>query len=144
VAVKWYGGKVLKEIEADAEARLTVAAVRILKEAKRLMAEPKSGAMPPAKSAQQKKRGEATRKGFFTQRSAPGEAPAIQSGSAGLMASLAWSKPAKMVRRVGVSKEYGAWLELGTTKMKARPYLRPAMDSCRAYVGRLFTGGPGA
>ncbi len=62
------------------------------------------------------------------QASAPGEAPATDTG---LLINSIESKRDGAEARVDVHSEYGAPLEFGTSKMAARPYLRPAMDEHR-------------
>ena len=39
----------------------------------------------------------------------------------------------------GTNVEYAACVELGTVKMAARPYLRPALEMNKAKILRLFT-----
>ena len=41
--------------------------------------------------------------------------------------------------KVGSNVEYAAYVELGTVKMAARPYLRPALEMNKAKILRLFT-----
>jgi HK97 gp10 family phage protein len=59
------------------------------------------------------------------QASAPGEAPATDTG---FLANSIQSKRDGAEARVDVHSEYAAPLEFGSSKMAARPYLRPAMD----------------
>lgn len=68
---------------------------------------------------------------FKVRSSAPGEFPAWQSGD--LSNSIAWESAGKRRRRFGTSEKHGRWLELGTKKMKPRPYLRMTM---RRHTGR--------
>ena len=39
---------------------------------------------------------------------------------------------------VGTNVEYGPFVELGTNKMSARPYLRPALEQNMPEIRRLF------
>lgn len=57
--------------------------------------------------------------------SAPGEAPAVQSGQ--LYNSLQMKVSGKLERTVGTTAPHGAYLEFGTSKMAPRPYLRPSL-----------------
>lgn len=41
-----------------------------------------------------------------------------------------------LVAYVGTNLNYGAWLEFGTVKMKARPWLRPAIRSAQKTYGQ--------
>ena len=64
--------------------------------------------------------------------SAPGEPPHKQTGT--LRARVTYDVLASLVGRVGTSLLYGRWLELGTRKMAARPWLRVALGNCRARI----------
>ena len=59
------------------------------------------------------------------QASAPGEAPATDTG---FLVNTIQSKRDGAEARVDVYSDYAAALEFGSSKMAARPYLRPAMD----------------
>ena len=39
--------------------------------------------------------------------------------------------PDGLAVRIGTDVEYAAYVELGTSRMSARPYLRPALDAAR-------------
>lgn len=39
---------------------------------------------------------------------------------------------------VGSNVEYAPFVEMGTSKMTARPYLRPALEACRNEIKRIF------
>ena len=61
------------------------------------------------------------------QASAPGEAPANETGR--LLASLHFEiTPSGTVLRVLAGTDYAAYLEFGTSKMEARPFLRRAIN----------------
>jgi HK97 gp10 family phage protein len=62
------------------------------------------------------------------QPSAPGEPPRKRTGT--LQKSIAHEverQPGAVLARVGTKVDYGRFLEFGTRRMKARPYLRPAL-----------------
>jgi hypothetical protein len=70
------------------------------------------------------------------QASAPGEPPASRSGAAGLRGTvyyrvLVQPQPggAQVVGEVIANKKYATWLEKGTRKMAARPYLMPVLET---------------
>jgi HK97 gp10 family phage protein len=153
-AVKWYGDQFLKEVHALMEIKLDAAAEMIVQAAKDSMREAKTGedVQRNSKGNRTAKRtvsfttGEgkavnfrASQRGFKTRRSAPGEAPAVQT--ARLLRSLTWQRAGVMVRRAGTNVQYAVPLELGSSKMAARPFLRPAMDKCKTGVKRLVTNG---
>jgi HK97 gp10 family phage protein len=63
--------------------------------------------------------------------SAPGDAPNTDTGS--LVRSIAVEPAAPAAEMfVGSGIDYALFLELGTTKMKPRPWLMPAIDANRA------------
>ena len=126
MAVVWHGEKVMAQIHARAEAKMDASAEILVKHVKDSMREPKSG-------LEGKKPG----KGFLTQRSAPGESPAVQYGH--LLRSIIQENIGRLARRVGTNMEYGLYLELGTKKMAARPFLRPALDQCRERIRALWS-----
>lgn len=75
-------------------------------------------------------------------RSKPGEPPHKDTGF--LRSSVAWrteigDDALRVV--VGTSVNYGYWLEMGTTKMAARPWLRPTLDNNRERVRSLMAEG---
>jgi hypothetical protein len=64
--------------------------------------------------------------------SAPGEPPAKRTGTLGRSIDQETlerrrGRGREFIGRVGTNVKYGFWLELGTRKMAARPYLRPAL-----------------
>jgi HK97 gp10 family phage protein len=73
------------------------------------------------------------------QASAPGEAPAIDTGH--LVNSIQIERTGQAQRTITVGVDYGLALEMGTRNMAARPSMRPALEkeapTFRAAVGRL-------
>ncbi len=87
--------------------------------ARESMSEPKSGIMYGAHQA-----------------SAPGEAPAIDTGF--LVNSIRMEPAGDLTAYVNVGADYGPHLEYGTVHMAARPFLLPAMTSEEpAFVRRM-------
>jgi HK97 gp10 family phage protein len=71
----------------------------------------------------------------------PGEPPRKQFGR--LRASIASEADAGQLRaRVGTNVKYGRWLELGTSRMAARPWLRRAMDESIGQVRAILARRP--
>jgi hypothetical protein len=101
-------GKIVRKTARDIEA-----------DAEQSMEGPKSGQMYGAHQA-----------------SAPGEAPAVDTGN--LKCSIDTEMTSKTTAVVAVGAEYGAHLEYGTRKMAMRPYLRPAVErKARAFVDAM-------
>lgn len=64
--------------------------------------------------------------------SVPGSGPAVRTGR--LRSSITWmlgEDSAGLYADVGSNVEYAAYVELGTDRMGARPYLRPALLAAR-------------
>lgn len=59
------------------------------------------------------------------QASAPGEAPASDSG---MLAGSITVELDGVTAYVGTNLDYGYWLEFGTTKMEPRPFLMPSLE----------------
>lgn len=72
--------------------------------------------------------------------SRPGEYPRKQTGH--LRRTITYEvDEATMTARIGTNLLYGKFLELGTIRMKARPFLRKTLMAERGPVGRLLAGG---
>ena len=67
-----------------------------------------------------------TRGSVSHQASAPGQPPAIDTGTLINSVNVDDVTPTEAV--LGVGAEYAEYLEFGTSRMEARPFLRPAMD----------------
>lgn len=65
------------------------------------------------------------------QASAPGEAPATDTGA--LVGSIQVTQQG-MAGQVATKLEYGFWLEYGTLQMAERPFLRPALAENQQYI----------
>lgn len=68
--------------------------------------------------------------------SAPGEPP--NNDTAHLKNNIETSMPGPLTAEVRSNADYAAALELGTSKMAARPYMRPARDKMEPKIQRLF------
>ena len=111
----WKGEEAKKLIKLTAAQRLEAAAILLKNEAKQLISEPS----PPP--------------------SAPGEPPGKDTGR--LRASVSHEVDrGKMVARVGTNVVYGKFLELGTRKMAARPWLRKAFNENYAKLMKIIRG----
>lgn len=131
MGVKWLGTEFIKSLEAAIETRMDICAQHIADEARNLMRDTKTradkGRVMWSKGKKRTKRGYKLR-----YVSNPGQAPAVQTGH--LARSVQWERAGRYTRRVGTNVKYGLYLELGTRKMRARPWLRPAMLRSKDFV----------
>jgi HK97 gp10 family phage protein len=74
--------------------------------------------------------------------SSPGESPHRRRGN--LQAEVHVEKPGPLVRRIGSSVKYAAFLELGTRKMAARPFLLKSLMEQSDQLRQIVTGGTDA
>lgn len=117
--IDWRGDQVMADVDGMVSRRLDAAAIIVVAKAKASMREPKSGVPGPKRT-----------------RSAAGEAPASQLDT--LRNSIARDAPSQLTRRVGTNLDYGLFLELGTKKMAARPWLEVALWASADKIKRLF------
>jgi len=66
--------------------------------------------------------------------SAPGQYPASDTGRLASSVNMVLPTPGSPVGFVGTDVQYGPWLEFGTSKMAARPWLLPSFNKARATV----------
>jgi len=67
------------------------------------------------------------------QASAPGSYPATDTGRLASSVRMILPTASAIVGEVGTAVKYGAWLEFGTSRMAARPWLLPSFE--RAKIG---------
>jgi HK97 gp10 family phage protein len=117
--VVWHGNTVMAEIATKSDTIINAAALEVRTEAQNSMRPPKSGRIYRVP-------------GFSRtyQASAPGEAPAIRTGN--LRSSILVEFVGPCYRRVGTNVEYAKYLEFGTRRISARPFLRPALEKVAA------------
>ena len=116
VQFNWYGGEYMIRQRSVLAANLTRAAIALKGDIKRsLRIGNKRGVTP----------------------SAPGEPPRRRTGR--LSGSIAHEVDRQqLVARVGTNVLYGKFLELGTVKMAARPFIRPSLARMRSTIGRIL------
>jgi HK97 gp10 family phage protein len=114
MGVIWHGPEVQRQIEAAMKRNLGAAVRIVANRAKVLLSVSGTGRNRTQAGA-----------------SAPGEPPRKQTGR--LRASVA-TEVDGLTGRVGTNVEYGRYLELGTRRMAARPWLRRALAESRAQV----------
>ena len=80
-----------------------------------------------------------TKRGGVThQASAPGEAPAGDTGNLAKLITTTYDF-SNMVGIVDSAADYSAFLEFGTKNMEARPFMRPALANMRSQIPNLLT-----
>jgi hypothetical protein len=144
---KWYGEQWKAAMRREARQRNSACALGVWQRAKLLIGTEGAGARVKVKGGTEVVQSRGGRKaigkllyGAFP--SAPGDPPHKQSGR--LLASVAWELVSDAIARVGMNLRYGRWLELGTRKMAARPWLRRALREmtgfCQAVWNRPWKG----
>jgi len=125
----WHGNKVQGKLRDGTRAALTdvVLVERYVKGSMKEGGRTESGAVG---------QGEKVYK-INTFRSKPGEVPRVQFGTLkrSIMHEL---HPTLPIARVGTNVVYGRSLEMGTKKVAARPFMRPAMMAMKAYAAKRF------
>ena len=151
MTVKWYGDKLVSKMEKLQVQALKACGALLEREIK-LSMKPGTG-------------NEYVRGGKIHRASAPGQPPAVDTGRLRASITYNWSgsgrgrapiqNPSKETKSndgvgepaasrhevvvvVGTNVKYGRDLELGTTKIKPRPYLRPALENNRARLERII------
>ena len=71
------------------------------------------------------------------QRSAPGEAPATDTGRLVSGLSVEMHADGEGVD-IASNAKYSAALEFGTSRMRARPFMVPALENSRRKIGEIF------
>src|SRR5262245_4431712 len=114
VKLTWNGARVEREIKADLNGRLALCGELVASTIRRRLSTPGPAA------------------------SAPGEHPHAQSGR--LRGSVSYSTdPASLTLRVGTNVEYGGFLEHGTSRMAARPFLLRTVFELRPQLRRIMS-----
>ena len=121
--IKWNGPGFMRKMRAANKKALTKASLIVVRSIKANF--PDSGIASATKSERR------------ANRSAPGEIPHVQTGH--LRRSIAYELVGSEDSKVGTNVEYGRYLELGTSKMAARPYLRPGVGREHRAILKAFS-----
>jgi hypothetical protein len=111
VQLKWFGDQISARLKSELTKRIYTSCIVLSNAAKQSLGQP----FPPSSS--------------------PGQPPHRRTGR--LRASVAYEVDG-MTGRVGTNVQYGRWLELGTSRVDARPWLRPALMSSRQKIERIL------
>lgn len=109
--IKWNGPQVVASTEIEVRKRLTACAILVSNQAKRLISTP----YPPP--------------------SVPEEPPHRRTGR--LRSSVTYEVKDRTAF-VGTNVKYGRWLELGTSKIAARPWLRRALIEMTPQIMKIM------
>lgn len=127
VRSEWHGPNRKRDIRDEMKKRLQACAIHVSGFSKRLIST--QGTINTNAPTRDSK-GRFQRK-YGSNPSQPGDPPHKQTGR--LRASVTWEFVGT-IARVGTNVLYGRWLELGTKKMAARPWLRRSLDACQAFI----------
>lgn len=134
---KWKGEEAKRLIRAGVARNLAAAAIVVKVHARKLIST--SGTTVGGEKRDDK--GRFKKRIYGINPSAPGDPPHKQTGR--LRQSVAHEvDPASLTARVGTNVRYGRWLELGTSKMAARPWLRRALNEVLPQVRALLAKRP--
>jgi len=134
--VDWHPERFTRQMEGHQAARLDKAAIHLRNHIVKSF--PDSGIQNATKGQRR-----------MSARGRPGQIPLVQTGL--LRSSMTHDQPDQFVRRVGPAADkshagggvtiadIALWLELGTRKMAAHPFLRPGLEAKRADIGRILT-----
>ena len=151
--IKWFGKKVMREIEKETNDNLIRAADFLVGEVKKSLKQPGTGRtydwefaaggkvwkwlrMPNGKLIPVKKRAKPHTA------SAPGKPPATDHGQ--YSQSITREDPKRhgkiITIKVGTNKKVGKWLEFGTRYMAPRPHFRPAFNKNLNKLKKIIAG----
>ncbi len=135
VDIKWFGSQVLEQYTKATKINMERAALLLERDIKLNF-----GKGASRSDVKLRRSGKGKRRKFHRP-SAPGEVPAVDTGI--LRASIAHEVVEDkngVAGFVGVESavKYGLWLELGTRRMDARPFLRPALIRTRTAINAIF------
>lgn len=120
-SLTWYGDAVAARLNERLHAGVEAAALAVLQYARQSVSRPNPTGRAPSR---------------------PGEPPKMVTGELrdSLGAAVA-VEGERVVAVVGAGARHALFLELGTRRMAARPFLRPALFNQRGEILRLVAGG---
>ena len=134
--VRWNGDRLAAQVRAEMGRRLDACRVEVANHAKELVgvegAEKTTVTVTDARGRKRKR----TRLRYGANPSAPGEPPHKQTGR--LQSSIT-SEREDLVARAGTNVTYGRSLELGTSRMAPRPWLRRALAERLAFIRAVMS-----
>jgi len=135
--IEWHGDAAKQHVEGLAFRMLSRAAMTCERRAKELLSVAGTGTRTAGGVVRAVRNARHRVYGAFP--SAPGEPPHKQTGR--LRASVTHEvDKGEMTARVGTNVKYGLYLELGTSKMAPRPWLRRALAETAAKINSILSG----
>lgn len=134
---------VISALEAAAHTRMEQACIHLTNEVKKTLTGQRHGRRykVPGTTASIRINGRWKRRGRWYTASAPGEAPAVLTGQ--LRNSIKYriqGRGLKIQGIVGSPLEKAPWLEFGTSKMAARPFLKNTYNHESSNIKRILGG----
>ena len=144
-AIKFFTKTVMEDYKKNIVANLDKAALLLVNDVVKSFGSPQALSVGGVKNSRGKSISEKKYRG--SQHSASGEPPFVQTGH--LRRSITFDSPNDTTRRVGstlkaegsAEHSYAFYMEMGTGKMAARPYLRPALLRNRKAILRTVAHG---
>jgi HK97 gp10 family phage protein len=139
----WHGKRIVEILQSELTRRLTASAMLVTRHAKELVGKEgtgvrsKGGGVEPSQPRNKKK----LKYGAFP--SSPGEPPRKQTGR--LQGSITWELSRRglfgrgLMARVGTNVDYGRYLELGTRRMRPRPWLKRSLDAVKPQIKMILS-----
>lgn len=136
--VEWNAEPFKAQLTAEMRRRVNASCIMVEDHAKQLISVPGTAGGGQRNAQGRFIKGSYSAIQYNVNPSKPGEPPHKQHGRlrASVTREVSNTKP---VGRVGTNVKYGRWLELGTRKMKARPWLRVALKDKRGVIIALLT-----
>lgn len=139
MSLNWHGDEVLEALRAELQRRLAAGAVLVSDHAKELVSVP--GTAQAIRKLTYRYGGARRTVGkrgrvYGAAVSEPGEPPRKQFGH--LRRSVAWEQEG-LTARVGSNYKIARYLEFGTSRMQARPWLRRALAECRDRIRAILS-----
>lgn len=143
--VIWFGRKVLEQYKQNFSQRLDKVSIMVVNDIKESFGSPT--ALPEGGVKDSRGKAISAKKWRQGQHSAPGEPPFVQTGT--LRRSITYNKINEMTSHIGSTLKpegdsahsYAYWLEIGNSRMKARPYLRPAILRNKKKIMEIIKSG---
>ena len=129
---KWYGEQIQEMIRAEMGRRIDACCIAVEGYAKKLLSV-EGGTKLTGRDSKCRFQSKIINN---TNPSKPGEPPHKQSGH--LLGKVAHERTG-LIGRVGTSVPYGRLLELGTSRMAARPWLRRSLNAMQGFIRAVMS-----